>query len=144
MVACGDVNFPNPTRDYAAAGARLMAIPASDEDVNGRQHAIAGMLRGVENGMSIAWAGQRGTLLVSDAYGRVLAEDRTDRTRPFVIVTADLPAGPGSTFYTRTGDWFPWLCAILAVAGLIGSRPFRRRDVTTPAVPGHLTEASGR
>ncbi|MDT5025490.1 MAG: apolipoprotein N-acyltransferase [Micromonosporaceae bacterium] len=106
METCGDVNFQNLTRSYAAAGATFMAIPASDEDVNGRQHAVAGMLRGIENGLSIAWSGQRGTLMLSDAYGRVLGEDRTDQSRPFVTAIAAVPPGSGATFYTRTGDWF--------------------------------------
>lgn len=132
--SCGDVNFPDPTRAYAAAGARFMAVPASDEDVNGRQHATGGMLRGIENGTSIAWSGQRGTLLVADAHGCVLGEDRTDRTRKFVTVVADVPAGPGATLYTRTGEWFPWLCVVLAAAGLVVAR--RERETRGSAQHG--------
>ena len=51
LVVCGDVNFANPIRDYAAAGTELLAIPASDEDVNGWQHSRTALLRGVENGV---------------------------------------------------------------------------------------------
>jgi apolipoprotein N-acyltransferase len=141
METCGDVNFQNPTRSYASAGATFMAIPASDEDVNGRQHAVAGMLRGIENGLSIAWSGQRGTLMLSDAYGRVLGEDRTDQSRPFVTVIAAIPPGPGATFYTRTGDWFPRLCVAAALAAVIYAFLTRRtRDKEPHPVPLRVTQ----
>ncbi|MGW4641387.1 nitrilase-related carbon-nitrogen hydrolase [Sphaerisporangium sp. NPDC004334] len=119
MVVCGDVNFPRPTRDYAAAGARLLAVPASDEDVDGWQHSRTALLRGVENGLAVAWSDQRGVPMISDSWGRVRAETRT---RPdagpdsFAMAAATVPAGPGATPYTRFGDWFPWLCLLTTLA----------------------------
>jgi apolipoprotein N-acyltransferase len=119
---CMDINFPNPSRDYAAAGATLMAIPASDEDVNGWQHARTALLRGVENGFAVAWSGQRGTLMLADSWGRVTAETRTGGSPSFATVIADVPMGSGATLYTRLGDWFAWLCLALILAGLVALR----------------------
>ena len=116
---CMDVNHADPSRAYAAAGARFMAIPAADEIVNGWQHARIGLLRGVENGFSVAWAGRTGALMVSDGYGRVVGEANTGGTGPFTTVVADVPAGPGATLYTRFGDWFAWLCLAITVAAVI-------------------------
>lgn len=115
---CMDVNHANPSRAYAAAGASFMAIPAADETANGWQHARVGLLRGVENGFGVAWAGRTGALMVSDGYGRVVAEANTGGTDAFTTVVADVSAGPGATPYTRLGDWFAWLCLALAVTGL--------------------------
>lgn len=116
---CGEVNLANPSRDYAAAGARTMAIPAADEKANGWQHARVASLRGVENGFGVAWSGRTGVLMVSDGMGRIVAEARTGGPDTFTTVVAGLPAGPGATAYTRLGDWFAWLCLVIAVAAVV-------------------------
>ncbi|GGK70378.1 apolipoprotein N-acyltransferase [Sphaerisporangium melleum] len=134
MVVCGDVNFPRPTRDYAAAGARLLAVPASDEDVDGWQHSRTALLRGVENGLAVAWSDQRGVPMISDPWGRVRAETRTSPEAgedSFAMAAATVPSGPGATLYTRFGDWFPWLCLLTALAAPLiaaGRRKGARRD----------------
>lgn len=119
MQICADLNFPDPSRDYAADGAHLMLIPAADNVKNGWQHARSGQLRGVENGFAVAWSGARGALTISDGYGRVLAEDFTSDDDGFTTVTASVPAGPGATVYTYLGDWFGWLCLLVTLAGLV-------------------------
>jgi apolipoprotein N-acyltransferase len=116
---CGEVNLARPSRDYAAAGARTLAIPAADEKVNGWQHARVASLRGVENGLGVAWSGRSGALMVSDGTGRIVAEAHTGGEGTFTTVVADLPAGPGATPYTRLGDWFAWLCLVISVAGVV-------------------------
>ncbi|MEV6032300.1 hypothetical protein AB0L65_14180 [Nonomuraea sp. NPDC052116] len=111
-----------------STGWRLMAAPAADEFGNGRQHSRMGLLRGVETGLSVAWAAQWGTPMISDPWGRVLAERDTEGTRqPFVTAFADVPSGPGPTVYARFGDWFAWLCLALAAAGLVALRSVPRQ-----------------
>ncbi|WP_326568646.1 nitrilase-related carbon-nitrogen hydrolase [Amycolatopsis rhabdoformis] len=117
LEVCMDVNGPSPTRDYARAGTGLLLIPASDEDVDGWQHSRTALLRGVENGVSVAWSATRGTSFLGDATGHVLAQTRTG-SAPVVVATADVPLATGQTLYTRFGDWFAWLCCLLALAGL--------------------------
>ncbi|MFC5832441.1 nitrilase-related carbon-nitrogen hydrolase [Nonomuraea insulae] len=127
LANCMDLNFAAPSRDYGRAGARLLAVPAADEFGNGWQHGRMGLLRGVESGFSLAWAATWGRPMISDAWGRVLAETDTEGTRePFVVAVADVPAGPsGPTLYARFGDWFGWVC----VAGtLLLILLLRRRD----------------
>jgi apolipoprotein N-acyltransferase len=119
LTVCGDVNFANPVRAYAAKTTDLLAIPASDEDLNGWQHSRTALLRGVENGVGIAWAAQRGTVLAADAWGRTITSAQT--ISPIVTATAQLPVGAGPTLYTRLGDWFAWLCLTLMATGLIAA-----------------------
>lgn len=120
LMVCLDANLRHPSDDYADAGVRTMLIPAADEDVNGAQHARTALIRGVENGFSVAWAGQRGVLLAADGYGRIRSEAATSDRSGFTVTVTELAAGPGRTFYARFGDWFGWLCLALALAGIGG------------------------
>ncbi|MGH8793375.1 MAG: nitrilase-related carbon-nitrogen hydrolase [Stackebrandtia sp.] len=141
---CMDLNFSALTRDYAEAGSRMLAIPASDEIDNGWQHSRTAVLRGVENGQSVAWSGRRGALTLADGYGRVLAETRSGGSGEFTVVAADVPPGPGSTPYTAMGDWFAWLCLTLAAAGVAYVSAGGRRvapDASSPKRPP--TSAAG-
>ncbi|TDE36469.1 acyltransferase [Nonomuraea mesophila] len=142
LANCMDLNFPTPIRDYALAGARLLATPAADEFGNGRQHSRNALLRGVESGVSVAWAAQQGTPMISDPWGRVLAETDTESSSPFVMAAAGVPEGPGTTVYARFGDWFAWLCLLLAAAG--GARLLRRgRSAPEPAVTRRAAHTVG-
>ncbi|GLZ77908.1 apolipoprotein N-acyltransferase [Actinorhabdospora filicis] len=132
---CRDVNFPDPAGAYADAGAKSIVLPGRDGDSNGRQHAIAAVIRGVEHGMSVAWSADQGVVLLADAHGRILAEGPTDGTG-FTIVSAVLPDGPGATPYTRLGDWFGWTSAALALALLVAPRWLTRRRTPGSAAPG--------
>jgi apolipoprotein N-acyltransferase len=117
LMVCGDVNFADPSREYGQAGTGLVLIPASDEDVDGWVHSRTALIRGVENGFSVAWSAVRGTPTLGDAQGHVLAETHTGGS-PFSVITADVPLGPGKTPYARFGDWFAWLCGLVALAGI--------------------------
>jgi apolipoprotein N-acyltransferase len=130
LVNCGDISFADPVRSYAVAGAQLMLVPGATSDSNGWQASRTALLRGVENGMGVAWSAQRGALMASDAHGRVLADARTDAgsDAPFVMTSAALPGGIGPTIYTRLGDWFPYLCLVVTLVGLVMSlRPQPKR-----------------
>ncbi|MBB4685437.1 nitrilase-related carbon-nitrogen hydrolase [Amycolatopsis jiangsuensis] len=134
MVICGDTNFPRPARDYTAAGARALAVPAelaaSPDEGGGWQHSRNALLRGVENGQSLAWSDANGNVVLADGYGRVVAEARTGGPAAFTTVTADVPAGPGDTAYTRFGDWFAWLCLLIVLIGLVATHPRIDRRVS--------------
>ncbi|MFJ6671713.1 nitrilase-related carbon-nitrogen hydrolase [Actinosynnema sp. NPDC091369] len=133
VLVCGDVNHRDPASAYATAGARLLAVPASDEDDNGWQHSRTALLRGVENGVAVVWGGRQTRLMASDARGRVVAEAVTGGAEPFTTVVADVPVGAGPTPYARLGDWFAWLCVAAAVAGAVRARSGARSPSGPPA-----------
>ncbi|VVJ19325.1 apolipoprotein N-acyltransferase [Amycolatopsis camponoti] len=131
LMVCMDVNFADPGGEYGEAGTGLVLIPASDEDADGWEHSRTALIRGVENGFSVAWSAARGTPMLSDAQGHVLADAHTGGG-PFTVVVADVPIGPGKTPYARFGDWFAWLCGLVAVAGIVvGTRKTSLSPVTT-------------
>ncbi|WP_410615542.1 acyltransferase [Amycolatopsis sp. lyj-109] len=133
LMVCMDVNFADPAGEYGKAGTGLVLIPASDEDVDGWAHSRTALIRGVENGFSVAWSAARGTPMLADAQGHVPAEAHTGGS-PFTVVVGDVPIGPGKTPYARFGDWFAWLCGLVALAGLVvGARRQSLSPVTTNA-----------
>ena len=131
---CKDMDFPGTVRDTAAHGIRLMMVPANDFGRDGWIHARMAIMRGVENGFAVVRAAFNGLATVSDAQGRILGQAPT-QSPGMVAVVADVPLGPGPTFYTRWGDIFPVLC--LLVSGLIGLLLLvcRRTSVIAPSQP---------
>lgn len=111
---CKDMDFPRSVRDTAARGVRLMIVPANDFGSDGWIHARMAIMRGVENGFALVRSAFNGVATITDARGRILAVAPTTRAGMAVIVAA-VPLGPGPTLYTRIGDVFPWLCALLSV-----------------------------
>ena len=123
VAICKDMDFPAWTRRYAAAGARILYVPAWDFGEDAWLHSRMAVLRGVEGGFAVARTAQEGRLTVSDACGRIVAEKRSDSAAE-VYVECDVPAGPGGTLYSRWGDWFGWFSvAVLAAGLLLLSRP---------------------
>jgi len=121
---CKDMDFPGSVRGTASHGVRLMIVPANDFGRDGWIHARMAIMRGVENGFAVLRSAFNGLETISDAQGRVLARAPTERAG-MVVVSADVPLGPGPTLYTRMGDAFSWLCAALSL--LVGVRLFAGR-----------------
>lgn len=112
VAICKDMHFPTLGRDYARKGARLMLVPAYDFDVDDWLAARMTILRGVESGSSIARASRHGISFVSDRYGHVIAERRSDASMGVLLTKA--PDDPGSaTYYALFGDVFGWGCAVV-------------------------------
>ncbi|WP_426663794.1 nitrilase-related carbon-nitrogen hydrolase [Rhodanobacter aciditrophus] len=122
---CKDMDFPDTIRSDAAKGIRLMGVPAGDMGIDGWQHGIMSVMRGVEGGFSIVRAAHDGLVFASDAQGRLVALKK-DAPAGLTMVVADLPLGPGPTLYTRIGNVFPWLCGIFALALGAGLPVWRR------------------
>jgi apolipoprotein N-acyltransferase len=120
---CKDMDFPGLSREYAADGADLMLVPAWDFNLDAWLHSRMAVLRAVENGFALARSARNGLLTLSDNRGRVLAETATVPHR-FVSITGNVNIARAETFYTRTGDWFAWLC-IVSFAALLASQLVR-------------------
>jgi apolipoprotein N-acyltransferase len=128
VAICKDLDFPAWSRAYARRGVRFLAVPAWDFVRDARLHSRMAVMRGVENGFTIARAAQHGVVTFSDAYGRIL-DEQASATEPDARLVRGLAAGPGATFYSRAGDWFGWV-NVLVFASLLMlaiSRPPARR-----------------
>ncbi|WP_215544546.1 hypothetical protein [Amycolatopsis sp. CA-230715] len=132
IAICADIGHADPSDAYGRAGSRMLAVPASTEDDNGWQASRTALLCGVENGQAVLWGGRQTVLSVNDGWGRVRADKATGDggEDAFTTVVTDVSDGPGTTLYSRFGDWFEWLCLALALlatavafAGARSSRP---------------------
>jgi apolipoprotein N-acyltransferase len=117
---CKDMDFPRLSREYAGDGASLLLVPAWDFNLDRWLHARMAVLRAVENGFALARSARNGLLTLSDNRGRILAEMATESGR-FVSISGKVNVARETTFYTRTGDWFAWICVAL-FAVLLGFR----------------------
>ncbi|MEO6969339.1 MAG: hypothetical protein ABI217_00400, partial [Chthoniobacterales bacterium] len=98
-----------------------------DFGLDGWLHSRMAVLRAVENGFALARAGRNGLLTLSDNRGRILAEVATVPGR-FVSISGRVNVVHETTLYTRTGDWFAWLCVATFVVLLVSHfLPMRTR-----------------
>jgi apolipoprotein N-acyltransferase len=139
MEICKDMDFPDTIRRDAARGVRLMGVPAGDMGIDGWQHGIMSVMRGVENGFAMVRPAHDGLVIVSDAEGRLVALKK-DAPTGLTMVVADLPLGPGPTLYTRIGNVFPWICVIFTLAlgaGALLRRQLQRKGLHGQRAPMH-------
>ncbi len=145
MEICRDMDFPDTIRPDAAKGVRLMGVPAGDMGIDGWQHGIISVMRGVEDGFAIVRAAHDGLVFASDAQGRLVAVKK-DAPTGLTMIVADLALGPGPTLYTRIGNAFPWICVIFSLtlgAGTALARDplFGRRGLSgSPSASDHPTQ----
>ena len=118
VAICKDMDFRAPASRYGTAGAGLLLVPAWDFVVDAGWHGHIAVMRGVEDGFSIARAAKNGFLTVSDSRGRILAERRSNAA-PFATLLADVPAEHYGTLYQTLGNWFAWAAVALLMLVLI-------------------------
>jgi apolipoprotein N-acyltransferase len=121
---CYESIFPDEVRQFAANGGNVF-VNISDDAWFGRygapgQHLNMARMRAIENNRWLLRATNTGITAAIDPFGRVVARAPRDvRT----ILDAPFNTVNGMTFYTRHGDWFAYLCAIISgVALALGVR----------------------
>jgi apolipoprotein N-acyltransferase len=118
VAICKDMDFASPARLYGEAGTGLMLVPGWDFVVDGRWHGHIAVMRGVEDGFSIARAAKNGFLTVSDDRGRIVGEVSSS-SAPFATLLVDVPAAHSWTVYQLLGDSFAWVAVALLVFAMM-------------------------
>lgn len=127
IAICKDMDFAAMIRGYG--GVKLLLAPAWDFTGDARLHGRMAVVRGVENGFALARSASEGLMTLSDANGRIIAEQPSaDGPRKLV---GDVPAGPGRTLYNRIGDVFAWAMLGLWAALFISLAPAFRAGSRT-------------
>jgi apolipoprotein N-acyltransferase len=114
VAICKDMDFSSPSHLYGKAGAGLILVPAWDFVVDAGWHGHIALMRGVEDGFSVARAAKNGFLTVSDDRGRILGEVSSS-SAPFATLLVFVPAAHDWTVYQWLGDWFAWVAIALLV-----------------------------
>jgi apolipoprotein N-acyltransferase len=117
---CYESVFPGEVREFANQGAQVF-INISNDGWYGdsgayAQHLNQTRMRAIENDRWILSATDTGVTASIDPYGRIVArlprKERGALVAPYALTSV-------TTFYTRHGDWFAWLCAIISAGALL-------------------------
>jgi apolipoprotein N-acyltransferase len=135
---CYEDIFPQLVRRLALAGANVLVNISNDawygDSAAAFQHLEMARFRAIENRRYLLRATNNGITALIDPYGRV--EQQIPRHEAAVLA-AHFRYLTGKTFYTRHGDLFAWVCAVLGVAGVaagFASGRFRERPAAGTAV----------
>jgi len=127
MEICFDSCYSDVTRALARHGAQLIAMPNFDpptpRGVLHHLHTTMMPFRAVENRVPFVRCDSNGRSMLVQPDGAIVAEGPLYQA---AVLSGKLRLGDGhGTFYTRTGDWLAYLCAIVAAVALLSRRSKR-------------------
>jgi apolipoprotein N-acyltransferase len=117
---CYESVFPDEVRQFADQGAQVLVNLSNDgwygDSGAYAQHLNQTRMRAIENDRWILSATDTGVTASIDPYGRTVArlprKERGALVAPYALTSV-------TTFYTRHGDWFACLCAIISAGALL-------------------------
>ncbi len=117
---CYESVFPDEVRQFAKNGAEVLVNLSNDgwygDSGAYAQHLNQTRMRAVENDRWLLSATDTGVTASIDPYGRIVArlprKQRAALPAPYALTSV-------TTFYTRHGDWFAFLCAIISAGVLL-------------------------
>jgi apolipoprotein N-acyltransferase len=117
---CYESVFPDEVRQFADKGAEVFVNISNDgwygDSGAYAQHLNQTRMRAIENDRWILSATDTGVTASIDPYGRTVArlprKVRDALIAPYALTSV-------TTFYTRHGDWFAYLCAIISIGALL-------------------------
>jgi apolipoprotein N-acyltransferase len=125
---CYESVFPDEVRQFARNGAQVLVNISNDgwygDSGAYAQHLMQSRVRAVENNRWLLLATNTGVTASIDPYGRIgknlPRKIRATLQAPYALTNV-------TTFYTRHGDWFAYLCAIISAGALITSLLLRTK-----------------
>src|ERR1700733_8774890 len=129
---CYESVFPGEVRQFADEGAEVFVNLSNDgwygDSGAYAQHLNQTRVRAIENDRWILSATNTGVTASIDPYGRTVArlprKERDALVAPYALTSV-------TTFYTRHGDWFAWLCAIISAGALLMRLVIREKAETS-------------
>jgi apolipoprotein N-acyltransferase len=117
---CYESIFPDEIRQFANNGAQVLVNISNDgwygDSGAYAQHLKQSRMRAVENDRWLLLDTNTGLTAAIDPNGRIVASaPRKTRT----VLQAPYALSGATTFYTRHGDWFAYVCAIISLAALL-------------------------
>jgi apolipoprotein N-acyltransferase len=126
---CYESVFPDDIRQFADQGAQVFVNISNDgwygDSGAWSQHVNQTRMRAIENERWILSAANTGLTGAIDPYGRMVVraprKERTTLVAPYALTYV-------TTFYSRHGDWFAMLCAIISLAALVERLAFSKKS----------------
>jgi apolipoprotein N-acyltransferase len=126
---CYESIFPDEVRQGPLLGAQVLLNISNDgwygDSGAWKQHLQQTQMRAIENGRWLLSGTNTGMTASIDPYGRIVAATAR-KIRSALLAPYALSSG--TTFYTRHGDWFAYLCAIISVGAWIARFVFPNRE----------------
>lgn len=124
---CYESIFPDEVRQFAANGAQVFVNISNDgwygDSGAYAQHLNQSRMRAIENNRWLLLDTNTGVTASVDPNGRIVArlqrKIRGTLSAPYSLTDV-------TTFYTRHGDWFAYLCAIISAGILLMRIPLHR------------------
>jgi apolipoprotein N-acyltransferase len=122
---CYESIFPDEIRQQVAQGAQVLVNISNDgwygDSGAWAQHLNQARMRAVENNRWLLRDTNTGVTAAIDRYGRLVArlerKTRAALVAPYALTNV-------TTIYSRHGDWFAYLCAIISIGALVGRFSF--------------------
>jgi len=117
-IICYDADFPVMMRQIGTNNTDVILVATGDWYSITPYHSKIGIIRSIENGVSMLKTVSYGLSVAADPFGNILAEDNffeDDRH----IMTADIPIHRINTIYSSAGDILIYLAYIYLVFNLI-------------------------
>ncbi len=129
LFICYESIFPDEVRQFPLEGAQVLVNVSNDgwygDSGAWKEHLQETRMRAIENGRWLLLATNTGITASIDPYGRIVAATprnvRAALAAPYGLISS-------TTFYTRHGDWFAFLCAIISAGALVSRYAFSRRE----------------
>lgn len=119
VVICYEAIFSGLVASFVRRGADVLVNISNDgwfgRSAAAAQHFNMARVRAVETRRYLLRATNTGITAVIDPYGRLVAQAPADQR---TVLIGDYAPRNEQTFYVRYGDWFAWLCLLLALAAL--------------------------
>jgi len=119
---CYESAFPAVVRTFCRNGADFLVVITNDawfgRTSGPYQHARIAVFRAIENRIGIARCANTGISCFIDPCGRVSQTTALDQK---VVLTGNVVLRHRTTWYTRHGDLFAWLCVLISATVLIAS-----------------------
>ncbi len=130
MFICYESIFPDEVRQGPLQGAQVLVNISNDgwygDSGAWKQHLQQTEMRAIEDDRWLLAGTNTGMTASIDPYGRIVAATqrkvRTALAAPYALVSS-------TTFYTRHGDWFAYLCAIISAGALLARFGFSRSSL---------------
>jgi apolipoprotein N-acyltransferase len=126
---CYESVFPDDVRQFANQGAQVFVNISNDgwygDSGAYAQHLNQTRMRAIENDRWLLSATDTGVTASIDPWGRVAAriprKERSVLVAPYALTSV-------TTFYTRRGDWFAYVCAIISIGALLSRFASKNRE----------------
>ncbi len=117
-VICYDADFPVMMRQVGKNNTDVIMVATGDWYSISPYHSKIGIVRSIENGVSMLKTVSYGLSVAADAYGNIIAKDDFFEDDQHILV-AEIPVFRTTTFYSYAGDFLIYISYLYVISIMI-------------------------